>query len=178
MQNFRHCLVLWLADKLLRFEMKQITFFLLISGILFSIPHIASCTAQKPSALPSASAEDKYAEIKADKFLKIQEIRAQKPAPGIYETEGFVAKSYSCPPCPPNAQCKPCMRGNNIVISEENKSLDTYDLTDREIIVFTQETKTFEKGKKYLFKIRITEKKTTSEAVNDIELLGFKSVEN
>ena len=73
MPDFRHCLVLWLADKLLRFEMKQITFFLLILGILFSIPHIASCTAQKPSALPPpASAEDKYAEIKAEKFLKIQ----------------------------------------------------------------------------------------------------------
>jgi hypothetical protein len=154
----------------MKFEMKQITFFLLISGILFSISQ-TSCPAQK------LSAEDKYAEIKAEKFLKIQEIKAQKPAPGIYETEGFVAKIYTCPPCPPNAQCKPCMR-DNIVISEENKSLDSYDLTDREIIVFTQETKTFEKGKKYLFKIRITDKKTTSEAINDIELLGFKAVEN
>lgn len=145
--------------------MKKIFLLIFVFGI-FQI----SCAAQKNSG-------DEYAKIKAEKFVKISEIKSQNLAPGIYETEGFVAKIYTCPKCPPNAVCKPCMK-DNIVVSEESRPRDTYDLSDKEIIIFTNQTKSFERSNKYFLKIKITDKKTTSEQINDVELLAFKPAEN
>ena len=138
---------------------------LLITILVFSQ---ISCTAQKNSG-------ENYAKIKTEKFVRINDINSKKFAQEIYETEGFVAKIYTCPPCPPNALCKPCMR-NNIVISEENKILESYNLSDKEIIVFTENAETFELNKKYFFKIKITDRKTTSQTANDIELLAYNNL--
>ena len=143
--------------------MKQTILLLLISGLF----HV-SCAAQ------NTSDGENYTKIKAEKFVRINEIKTQNLAPGIYETEGFVIKIYTCPKCPPDTLCKPCMK-DNIVASEENKNLDSYDLSNKEIIIFTNQTELFEKGNKYLFKIKITDKKSTSEPINDIELLGSKT---
>ncbi len=89
----------------------------------------------------------------------------------MFETEGFVAKIYTAPPCPPDTPCKPSMK-DNIVISENNKTLETYDLSDKELILFTDKTAELELGKKYNVKIKITDAKTTGEDLNDIELIS------
>ena len=106
--------------------------------------------------------------------VSIHQIKAEKGKRGEYQTEGYVIKTYICPPCPPRAQCKPCMMNTNIVISEVNKSLNSYELTDKDIILFTRDAAPFEIGKKYLFTIKITDRKTTSEPLNDIELIEYK----
>ena len=107
------------------------------------------------------------------KFFPIHAIKQSALAPGDYDTEGYVAKIYSCPPCPPGAMCKPCMR-DNIVISEEKKRLDSYSLTEKELILFVQESKRFKLGRKLKFTIRITGEKTTSEPINDIEVVSYR----
>jgi hypothetical protein len=91
---------------------------------------------------------------------------------GIYLTEGYVVRKYECPPCPPEDQCKPCMR-SNIVISENDILLDTYNISDTELLVFTEDTKKFETGKKYKFLIKFLDTRSTSGPVNDVELVGF-----
>ncbi len=105
-------------------------------------------------------------------FYQIHEINLHKPGAGIYSTEGFVVKTYTCPACPEGAVCKPCM-GDNIVISENNKMLKGFDLTAKELILFFNDVKQLEAGKKYKFLIKVTDKHTTNEEVSDIELVDY-----
>ncbi len=113
----------------------------------------------------------------AEKFLKISQINKEKPNKGTFKTEGFVVKIYTCPVCPPDSMCKPCM-GNNIVISEENKNLESYDLTEKDLIIFTDKSESFTIGENYYFNIKITEQHTTSSDYNDVELLSSEMIKN
>ncbi len=145
----------------------------LISLILFgNFVQINSCANKDVSANNST----KTVSV-SGKVLTISELNKQKPEKGTFEIKGFVAKIYTCPPCPPDAQCKPCMK-NNIVVSEENKNSDSYDLTDKEIIIFTNKTESFAAGKQYQFTINITDTKTTSANLNDIELIDSNEIKN
>lgn len=107
------------------------------------------------------------------RFFPIHEIKRKALGPGEYRTEGFVAKVYVCPPCPPGAMCKPCMR-DNIVISERKAALAGYNLSEREMMLFTRGSGVFEVGRKYVFTFRITEGRSTSEPINDAEILAFR----
>ena len=91
---------------------------------------------------------------------------------GSYNTYGYIVKIYQCPGCPTGYVCKPCMR-DNIVISQDRKLLDAYQLSDKDLIIFVNNTKQFIIGKEYMFSIRITEQKSTSEPINDAELMGW-----
>jgi hypothetical protein len=110
----------------------------------------------------------------ADKPVSIHQIKQEKGKRGSYQTTGYVVNSYTCPPCPPRAECKPCMMRTNIVISEDNKTLHTYQLTDKDLIVFTKDAPVFQAGKKYIFSIKVTGEKTTSEPLNDVDLVEYK----
>ena len=109
-------------------------------------------------------------------FYPIDKIKQNNLAAGTYNTVGFVARIYTCPPCPKSAMCKPCMR-NNIVISMDNQILKSYSLTGRELLIFVTNPKEFELGKKYRFTIKILEDKSTEEPTNDIELVGYNLAE-
>lgn len=117
-----------------------------------------------------------YPTISDFDFYPIHEIKQGNFTSGTYNTEGFVVKIYTCPPCPKEALCKPCMR-DNIVISKDNKILETYSLTENELIVFVENPKQFKLGKKYRFSIKILDYKSTGEPINDIELVGYDLVE-
>lgn len=118
-----------------------------------------------------------YPESSNFSFYAIHDFKQKDLAPGTYDTEGYVVKRYECPPCPKGALCKPCMR-DNIVISEKNELLDTYSLSNTEIIIFASNPKQFELGKKYRFSVKILDYNTTGEPINDIELIGYNSIEN
>ena len=109
------------------------------------------------------------------KRIKINQLKKQKPEKGSFIVQGFVVKIYICPPCPPKVYCKPCL-GNNFVLSEENKSLNDYNLTDKDLIIFTSNPKKLVKGKKYQVKIKITNQKSTSEPLNNIEMISYKLI--
>lgn len=149
----------------------MIKILLLISMVSFGgfVP-MNACN-KNESVVATTPANTRYAESDSEKFLKISELNEEKPNKGTFKIKGFVAKIYTCPSCPPDAQCKPCMR-DNIVVSDENKSLDDYNLTEKEAIIFTDKAKSFAKGKQYQFTIKITDSKTTSANLNDIELIG------
>ncbi|MEZ5345882.1 MAG: hypothetical protein R2681_10050 [Pyrinomonadaceae bacterium] len=105
--------------------------------------------------------------------ITIADLNRRKPEKGTFRTKGYVAKVFVCPACPPNAQCKPCMK-NNIVISEEKSTLENYDIGETGLIIFTKEAKKYAAGEEYEFMIRITEYKTTASELNDIELINSK----
>lgn len=104
----------------------------------------------------------------------IQELKESKPASGFFDVEGYVAKIFSCPPCPAGAECMPCMP-ENIVISQEMKSIEAYtSITSSEMIIFVQNPEQlFAVGERYRFSIRVTDFKTTDESLNDVELVGY-----
>ncbi len=116
--------------------------------------------------------------ISTSDFYSIHELKQKNISEGSYNTEGYVVKIYTCPQCPTNAMCKPCMR-NNIVISEDNLTLEAYSLTENDLIIFTSNSnpKQFELGKRYTFSINITKYKSTSEPINDIELVGYDIIQ-
>ena len=115
-----------------------------------------------------------YPSISNFDFYSIHEIKQNNISEGSYNTEGYVVKIYTCPPCPKDALCKMCMEPN-IVISEDNKMLDTYSLTEKELLIFTSHSnpKQFKLGKIYQFSINITPLKSTGKSLNDIRLLGY-----
>jgi hypothetical protein len=115
-----------------------------------------------------------YPQISNFTFYPIHEIKLNKLNSGTYNTEGYVAKIYACPICPKGARCKTCMR-DNIVISEDNKQLDSYLLSDKEMILFVDTPKQFELGKKYVFSIKILDYNTTTEPINNIEVVGYSN---
>lgn len=68
-----------------------------------------------------------------------------------FTTNAFVVYKYQCPPCPGDAQCKPCMK-NNIVISEKPDLMIGYGgLGSREMILYCDDSAGFKLGKKYRF---------------------------
>lgn len=108
-------------------------------------------------------------------LYQIHEIKQQKLGPGTFNTEGYIVKTYTCPPCPAEAECKPCMR-NNIVISEYGERINSYSLPDTAMILFTDDPKQFAFGTKYNFWIRILDSSTTNEPINDVEILSFNVI--
>jgi len=93
-------------------------------------------------------------------FYPIHEIKQNKFTSGTYNTEGYVVEIYTCLPCPKAALCEPCTR-DNIVISENNKLLETYTLSESEMILFANNPKQFDLGRKYRFSIKILDYKST-----------------
>jgi len=108
-------------------------------------------------------------------FYSISELKQNNFSTGEFTTEGYVVKIYTCPICPEGYQCKPCMR-NNLVISENNQLLANYALTSKELIIFTDNVQPFELGQKYKFTVKILDSKSTTEPINDIEVVSHSLV--
>lgn len=120
------------------------------------------------------SAKRTYPQATDYQSISIHELKRLNPESGFYNTEGYVAKIYSCPACPPGVICKPCMR-DNIVISEQKITLDLYTLTDSELIIFVSNPKQFKLGMKYNFSIQIRDSRflTNEHINNDVRLVGY-----
>ena len=108
-------------------------------------------------------------------FLSIHELKQRDhPSGSSYNTEGYVARIYACPPCPLGAACAPCME-EHIVISEQSKTLDSGPPTDLDLVVFVKYSEQFTLGQKYTFSIRIREYSviTFPGQIDAIELVGY-----
>jgi len=123
-----------------------------------------------------AKEEQGEEEETARNYYYIHELNQKGFNFGTFETLGYVANAYECPPCPPKAFCKPCM-GNHIVVSEDNRSIDDYLLTDREIIVFVDHPLEFKKDVQYKFLIKILDVKTVDQQLNNIKLIFYQKIE-
>jgi hypothetical protein len=105
-------------------------------------------------------------------LVTIHNLKRLSPASGRYDTEGYIAKIYACPPCPPEATCKPCM-ADNIVVSEQNITLETYALRDTELIIFVSHPEQFTLGRKYTYSIEISPTRSTGDNFNEVSLIGY-----
>ena len=121
---------------------------------------------------PATESQRIYPKISSFDFYQINEIQQNNFTSGNFNTEGYVVKISTCPPCPKGAICKLCMN-DNIVISENNQLLESYSLTEKEMIIFAENPKQFELGRNYRFSVKIIDYKSTAQPANDVELVGY-----
>lgn len=108
-------------------------------------------------------------------FFTISQIKQHAASFNVYQTTGYVVKIYTCPPCQPDALCKPCME-DNIVISEKRARMESYDgVGPTELIVFTPETGSFRLGQEVNLVVRVRNSRSTRETINDVELVSAGS---
>lgn len=122
--------------------------------------------------LPKTTTLKSYPSSSTNPLYSISDFKQSGHNSGNFNIEGYVVNIYTCPPCPKGAQCSICMK-KNILVSENNKILETHDLTENDLIIFTDNPKQFELGKKYRFSIKILNYKTTLGPLNDLELIGY-----
>ena len=103
----------------------------------------------------------------------ISELNALNPAFGTHEVSGYVVKVYECPECPEGTQCKPCMP-DHVVIAERRSRFAEYVLTDKEMIVFADDTSPLRVNRKYRFLIQILNVKTADQVLNNPKLIYFE----
>lgn len=109
-------------------------------------------------------------------FYTISELNQKNFGFGTYETEGYVVFIYHCY-CPKGALCKPCMQ-NNIIVSTRNQIKSSYSLSDQDLILFSDDIKQFDLGKKYTFIIQILDVKSTFQTLNNLKLIYAKKQDN
>ena len=122
--------------------------------------------------LPEPVAPRSYPSSSNITLYSIPDFKRSGLRAGNVNIEWYVVKIYTCPPCPKGAVCSICMK-ENILVSENNKLLEMYDLTQHELIIFADNPKQFELGKKYRFSVKVLDYKTTLESINDVELTGY-----
>ena len=72
----------------------------------------------------------------------------------------YVVEVYVCPPCPPGAQCKPCMENNITVADEKLKDISKVP-AEKLLRVITREAESFKIGKRYFLTVRFRRNKET-----------------
>ena len=139
--------------------------FALLAGVVIFCLFFLPVQTLQTYTYASNSTIDKYqiSQIKKNNSLPLQNL----------VVEGYVVKIYNCPPCPVGAVCKPCME-DNIVISDQRKLLETYKLTENEMIIFAKNITQFKLGKKYRFLVKILTTRSTTEPINDIVLIDYE----
>ena len=123
--------------------------------VFFSFASVAFC------AEPALKTEPVAPKVKG-KFHTISQINQMRPIEGVIEVEGYVVGVSTCPPCPKNAVCAPCMPPY-VIISEEKKEkeLRQYQMTYKELLVQTNMKEGLALGKKYHLTIAVQPYKTS-----------------
>jgi len=84
-----------------------------------------------------------------------------------------VIETHKCPPCPPGAQCKPCL-GDYIVITD---NLDEKDpVLVKRLRVFTDKPEQFDLKTRYRFLVRVRGKLREGHAMEEVDLIRFEPV--
>ena len=113
----------------------------------------------------------KWEETDAREFFTVSDLNKEKPKPGIYETEGYVAdtQTFKCD-CPPGQVCR--CPPDRILISEGSVKPPGATLW------IQTDPSGFRKGERYRFKIRIRERSAFNKKIYEVFLAAHKRMEN
>ena len=106
------------------------------------------------------------------RLLTFNDLKRNDGVEGPFRIEdAFVIEIHKCPPCPPGAQCKPCL-GDYVVVTD---NLDEKDpLLIKRVKVFTgrpERLEWFKLKKKCSFVARVRGKVPSGKPIEDLELI-------
>ena len=105
--------------------------------------------------------------------LTFSDLKRNDSINGTFIVDGFVIDTYKCPPCPPNAMCKPCIP-DYIMIT------DNIDEKDPALIqrlrIFTDKPEQFELKKKYSFTVKVKGQPPKGRAIENADLISFEAI--
>ncbi len=87
---------------------------------------------------------------------------------------GYVVSVYKCPPCPPQAMCKPCI-GDHVVVSDSPAPVNGLgNMGPSDVVVFTERRQmdALAVGKRYRFDVKLGPGKMISKTLNDLLLIA------
>lgn len=102
----------------------------------------------------------------------IHEIKENLLTSGEFNVDGFVVAVLVCPPCPKGKLCQPCPP-EAIVVSEIMKETQLDSLKNSDLRLFVDHAGQFEVGRRYRFSIRIADKNSGGDVLNDVDVVGF-----
>jgi hypothetical protein len=106
------------------------------------------------------------------RLLTFAYLQKGPPIEGPFRIRGYVIETYECPPCPPGAQCKPCI-GNYVVITDNLKEKDPKFI--RRLRIFSGKTKPlFTSNEMYLFTVKVRGKVQDGHAIEDADLIDYE----
>lgn len=84
--------------------------------------------------------------------------------------DAYVIEIYKCPPCPPGAQCKPCL-GDYVVITDNLAEKDP--LLIKRVRVFTDKPGRFELKQKFSFTAKVRGRVPSGKPVENLNLIDL-----
>jgi hypothetical protein len=104
-------------------------------------------------------------------LLTFSDLQRGDSIAGPFRIEGFVIDIYKCPPCPPQAMCKPCLPDNIVVTN----NVDEQDLSKvKRLRISTEKPEQFELKKKYTFTVKVKGNVPSGRAIQDVDLISFE----
>src|SRR5439155_24420882 len=105
--------------------------------------------------------------------LTFSDLKRNDSIKGEFIVVGFVIQTYKCPPCPPNAMCKPCL-GDHILVTDKVEEKDPAKI--QRLRIFTDKPGQFELKKKYSFTVRVRGKAAPGHPLEEVDLISFEPV--
>jgi hypothetical protein len=105
-------------------------------------------------------------------LLTFDDLKRNDGVEGPFRIEGaYVVEIHKCPPCPPGAQCKPCL-GDYIVVTDNVDEKDP--LLIKRLKVFTHKPEQFELKQKFSFVAKVRGKVPSGKPIENLDLIDFE----
>lgn len=111
-------------------------------------------------------------------FLSIPDLYERAPAPGRFNTRGYVIATSWCPPCPPNAACTPCVEVDSITLAVSpdvaKAGPGRAEVLPDQVWIRTEDPQAFRIGEAYVVSLeaRVPPPVPPSFDTHDVVLLG------
>ncbi len=104
-------------------------------------------------------------------LLTFDDLKRNDGIEGTFRIEGaYVLEIHKCPPCPPRAQCKPCL-GDYVVVTD---NLDEKDpLLIKRLRIFTGKLERFELKMKFSFTARVRGRVPKGKPIEELDLIDI-----
>lgn len=96
------------------------------------------------------------------------------PDKGQFSIDAYVVKKYSCPACPSDSICKPCIQ-NHVLLSDSNVEIDNYPESGNFLIVNTDQDLNIHS--RYKLQIEILNTSSNNLYSHDIRLINAHAAE-
>jgi hypothetical protein len=105
--------------------------------------------------------------------LTFSDLKKNDSIKGAFVVVGFVIQTYKCPPCPPQAMCKPCL-GDHILVTDHPDEKDPARI--QRLRIFADKPEQFKLKNKYSFTVRPRGRTAPGRPLEEVDLISFELV--